>query len=59
VKDFLTSIEAREATTDDSYYDDYEQDEFGLSRLLVEIKLGEPLKESILGGKRNYELRLS
>jgi hypothetical protein len=47
VTDVLTSIEAREVATDASVYDVYEQDDFGLSRLLVESKLGEPLREKI------------
>jgi hypothetical protein len=47
VKDVLTSIEHRESATDASAYDVYEEDDFGLSRLLVESKLGEPLREKI------------
>jgi hypothetical protein len=47
VTDVLTSIEAREVATDASVYDVYEQDDFGLSRLLVERKLGDPLREKI------------
>jgi hypothetical protein len=47
VTDVLTSIEAREVATDASVYDVYEQDDFGLYRLLVESKLGEPLREKI------------
>jgi hypothetical protein len=47
VTDVLTSIEEQEVATDASVYDVYEQDDFGLSRLLVESKLGEPLREKI------------
>jgi hypothetical protein len=47
VTDVLTSIEEREVATYASVYDVYEQDDFGLSRLLVESKLGEPLREKI------------
>jgi hypothetical protein len=47
VTDVLTSIQDREVATDASAYDVYEQDDFGLSRLLVESKLGEPLREKI------------
>jgi hypothetical protein len=43
----LTSIKEREVATDASVYDVYEQDDFGLSCLLVESKLGEPLREKI------------
>jgi hypothetical protein len=39
VTDVLTSIGEREVATDASVYDVYEQDDFGLSRLLVERKL--------------------
>jgi hypothetical protein len=47
VTDVLTSIEAQEIDTDASVYDVYEQDDFGISHLLVESKLGEPLREKI------------
>jgi hypothetical protein len=47
VTDVLTSIETRELAIDASAYDVYEQDDFGLYRLLVESKLGDPLREKI------------
>jgi hypothetical protein len=47
VTEVLASITSRETATDDSKYDEYEEDDIGLSRLLVESKLGEPLREKI------------
>jgi hypothetical protein len=47
VMDVLTSTEAREDATDGSEYDVYEKDDFRLFCLLVESKLGEPLREKI------------
>jgi hypothetical protein len=47
VNDVLMSIEDRETATDASAYNVYEQDNFELSCLLVEIKFGEPLREEI------------
>jgi hypothetical protein len=47
VTEVLASIASLETATDDSKYDEYEEDDFGLSRLLVESKLGEPLREKI------------
>jgi hypothetical protein len=40
-------IKDREVATDASVYDVYEQDDFGMSCLLVESKLGEPMGEKI------------
>jgi hypothetical protein len=47
VDNVLTSIEERETATDKSKYDTYEEDEFGLSRLVVKSKLSEPMREKI------------
>jgi hypothetical protein len=47
VTDVLTSIQDREVATDASPYNIYELYDFELSRLLVESKLGEPLREKI------------
>jgi hypothetical protein len=47
VDDVLTNISDGETAQDNSKYDAYEEDEFFLSRLLVESKLGEPLREKI------------
>jgi hypothetical protein len=49
VTEVLASITSRETAiaTDESKYDECEEDDFGLSRLLVESKLGEPLREKI------------
>jgi hypothetical protein len=44
VTETLASTTSRETATDDSKYDEYKEDDFGLSRLLVERKLGEPLR---------------
>jgi hypothetical protein len=45
VNGVITSIESIEIATDAAAYDVYEQDNFGLSRLLVERKLFKPLRE--------------
>jgi hypothetical protein len=47
VDNVLTSIEERETATDASKFDTYEEDEFGLYRLVVESKLSEPMREKI------------
>jgi hypothetical protein len=47
VTDILTSIDAQEVAIDGSEYDIYEQDDFGLSHLIDESKLGELLREKI------------
>jgi hypothetical protein len=47
VDEVLTSIKERETATDGSTFDTYEEDEFGLSRLVVESKLSEPRSEKI------------
>jgi hypothetical protein len=45
VDEVLANIAAVEVAVDVSKYDAYEEGEFGLSRLLAERKLGEPLRE--------------
>jgi hypothetical protein len=47
VDEVLTSIEERETATDGSKFDTYKEDELGLSRLVAESKLSEPMREKI------------